>query len=177
MCVCTDPGLEVRYEPTELIILPSSSRKNGLTFPAAYAANCGSESNKMRCSLREATSRIDLKTTLPCHESVTFCFQFRVFSFLEIPVSVRKCQQEMTVEVQKQSMVILVLLSNTDTVLNKPFHCFPSETGSLQYTHKHPISLAQWLLTVRAHRMLPIFAHSSWNNTSNTGSEICNKRT
>ena len=61
--------------------------------------------------------------------------------------------------------------------LTKPFHCFPSETGSLQYTHKHPISLAKWLLTVAAHRMLRIFVRSSRNNASNTGSEICNKST
>ena len=74
-------------------------------------------------------------------------------------------------------MVIHVLLPNTDTVLNKPFKCFPLETSSLQYTHKHPISLAQWLLTVGSHRMLRIFVHSSRNTTSNTGSEICNKST
>ena len=62
-----------------LIILPYSSRKNAVTDPAAHATNCGTEFNQMRCSFREITSRINLKSTLPSHESVTFCLQFPVF--------------------------------------------------------------------------------------------------
>lgn len=136
MCVCTYPDLEVQYEPSGLdhpALLLSKKKKTAVNDSAGHATNVGTEFNQMRCSFREVTSRINLESTLPSHESVAFCLQFLVFL-----VSVLFCQQEMTVKVKEQSMVIPVLLSNKDTVLNKPLHCFPLETGSLQYTRKTP---------------------------------------
>lgn len=162
----------MQYDPSGPIILTYSSRKNGVNCPAADATNFGTESNRMRCTFREATSRINLKPTLSSNESVMFCFKFRVFSFLEVLVSVRDCQQEMTVRVKTQSKVIHVLLSpsltDISTVsLSKPVH---------NNTHANTlsVSLAQCPLTVATHRTLRTFIHSSRNTTSYTHTEICN---